>query len=96
MPLGLADILSSVRVPETQIPNCGFFFFTLFWFLWFRRHMIQLLTATVNLQVQPRLHKLNGLKVRVLDSVLAVLLLIYALVFVLFYKHKYYLRYLKR
>lgn len=57
--------------------------------------MIQLLTATVNLQVQPRLHKLNGLKVRVLDSVLAVLLLIYALVFVLFYKHKYYLRYLK-
>lgn len=96
MPLGLADILSSVRVPETQIPNCGFFFFTLFCFLWFRRHMIQLLTATVNLQVQPRLHKLNGRKVRVLDSVLAVLLLIYALVFVLFYKHKYYLRYLKR
>lgn len=99
MPLGLAAVLFSVHVPEVQIPNWAFlflFFFTLFCFLWFKRHMIQLFTATVNLQVQSRLYKLNSLKVHVLDSVLAVLLLICALVFVLFYKHKYCLRYLKR
>lgn len=50
----------------------------------------------MNLQAWPRLYKLNGLlKVHILDSVLAVLLLFYALMFVPVYKCKYFLGYLK-
>lgn len=89
MHLGLAGILFSLHISEAQISNC--YFFALL-----KREMIQLFSAIISLQVWPRLHKLNGLfKDYVLENVLAVLLLIYTLVFVLFYKCKYFLRYLK-
>lgn len=89
MHLGLGGILFSLHVSETQVKDC-------YVFALLKREMIQPFSAIVKLQVWPTLHKLNGLlKVYVLDNVLAVLLLIYAVMFVLVYKCKYFLRYLK-
>lgn len=48
MPVGLADILFSLHIPETQINNC----FGLVWFGFalLKRQMIQPFSTIVNLQ----------------------------------------------
>lgn len=48
MPVGLADILFSLQIPETQINNC----FGLVWFGFalLKRQMIQPFSTIVNLQ----------------------------------------------